>query len=196
MPDVVAFSALGAFGLVGTAIIALGFLLRREAEEFFTENKDNAKAVRAVFQSRFHERFAVEVIRTIDTASVGTTTTDLKVLKETIAKESLKPEHETGVGDLGTLLTDRDAVWGQFGKARDKKMQAGARIIVVGVLLIVGGLVFLLPSDVLATDGVVMGLFLGFIAVLLVIDASSAYSDSATATSKFYEYCDRELKEL
>jgi hypothetical protein len=196
VPDVVSLSALGALGLVGAGILAVGFLLRREAEEFFTENKQDAKAVRAVFQGRFHQRFAEEVNLTIDRAAAGATTLELKHLKETIAKESLEPDHETGVGKLGTMLTDRDAVWGSFARARDKKIQIGGRVIGLGILLIVGGLAFLLPSDVIAADGPVIAVVLGFIGLLLMVDAASAFSDYTAATTKFYEYCDRELKEL
>lgn len=196
MDQVVAFSALGAFGLVGVAILAVGFLLRREAEEFFTENKEDAKAIRARYQGKFHQALAEEINLTIDRAAAGAASIDLKMLKEKIATEALQPEHETSIGKVGAILAERDAALQAFTKARDKKMDLGGSIIGLGIVSILGGLCFVLPSDVQSADGSVIGLILGIVAIFLTVFAFSSYGDYTTATKKFFELCDNELKNL
>jgi hypothetical protein len=192
----VAYSAFAAFGLVGAAILGVGFLLRREAEQFFTENKDDAKAIRARFQGRFHQRFSEEVNRTIDRAAGDATSIELKVLKENIATEALQAEHETGISKVGAELSERDAALAAFTNSRDKKMEAGGSVIGIGIILILSAFYFILPADVQAADGVVMLILLGVFAISLVVFGVSAYSDHAAASKKFFEFCDRELRDL
>jgi hypothetical protein len=196
LDPIVAYSALAAFGLVGAAVLAVGFALRREAEQFFTENKEDAKAVRATLQGRFHQQFATEVNSAIAKAGQGATTVELNVLQDRIAKAALEPAQETGVGKLSDLLADRETAWGAFTEARDKKMDTSACLVGIGIVLIVSGLAFILPPTLLSADGGPLGVLLGFVGVLLVVLAASRYSDHLKASKTFFDFCDRELKDL
>lgn len=181
---------------MGAGILAVGFLLRREAEQFFTDNKEDAKAIRARYQGRFHQLLAEEINLAIDRAAADAASIELKVLKEKIATEALEPVHETGIGKVGAVLAERDAAQRAFTDARDEKFDLGGYVVGIGVVLILSGFYFTLPSGIQSGDGFVIALVLGIAAVILVMAAISSYSEHTAASKKFFELCDNELKDL
>jgi hypothetical protein len=195
LPSADLYAAVGAVALVGVSVMAIGFQLRREAEEFYRDHKQDATTIRAILNGRFHQKFAVEIATTIDQAAGGA---DLptKELKEKIAKAALEPGHETGIGELAKLLESRDEVWSLFNKNRSKKSQAGGALILLGLL--VTGLSVV--AVWLNQEPFGITLIVGYGAVLLGVIFGARfvtnYSEHLEESEKFYEYCEKELVNL
>jgi tetrahydromethanopterin S-methyltransferase subunit B len=190
------FAALAGLALVGATLMGIGFLLRREAEEFYTDNRRDAASMRALFQGRFQQLFAEKVTATVTTAAAGATTIQVKELKEKIADAALEPTQESWAKDLSESLASRDEVWTVFNDARKTKVTLGGWLIGLGVLLVVASLYFVTPDPFSAPQSFVFGLVIGIVAYLISLQAAGEYSKQSKASGKFYEYCEKELKTL
>jgi hypothetical protein len=197
--DVNSFGPLAALGLVGAALIAVGFNLFREAEQFHSENLEEAKAIRARLKGRFHQRFAAEVGLAVDKAAGGKPSVDVTALKKQIADDSLKsPDSgpEVGVGQLGQMLTDCDAVIKAFDGARSSKGTAGGCMILIGVLFILGGLFFLLPAQAQASNGMPVLELIGLVGALAVYGGAISYSRYLNHSRAFFNFSEQGLRDL
>ncbi|MFY9716467.1 MAG: hypothetical protein WAK40_00820 [Thermoplasmata archaeon] len=199
MTDFNSFGPLAALGLVGAALVAIGFNLYRESEQFHSENLEEAKAIRARLKGRFHQRFAAEVGAAIDKAAAGKTSVELVALKEQIAKDSLtSPDGgpEVGVGKLGSMLTECDEVIKAFDGARSSKGTAAGSVILIGVLFILGGLFYILPDSTQAAWGTPSVELLGFVGLLSTWVGGRAYSQYLQWSTKFFKFSEEGLRDL
>jgi len=181
--------------LVALPLIAIGFQLRREAEEFYKDGKEDTKEMRAILQAQFHQQFTSEVCSTIDEAAGGRPLS-LTDLKKAIGDEALKPTHATKVEELGDLLERREHVLVTFKQAVSGRSNAGNGLIGVGLVVLSNALLTLIPDAFLD-----QGLFLAFlleIPVLAVIVPYTVqnFSQYAVSAKEFRDEAESQFKEL
>jgi hypothetical protein len=189
-------TGLAGIGLIGVTLVGIGFLLRRESEEFYRDHKEDASSMRAMFQARFRQKFAEEVSSTVEKAAGGAGTVEMKVLKEKIAEAAVEPAHESGVGTLGELLEHRDNVWKTFNEARAQKSTAAGWIIWLGAVILASSLYFLVPNPDSNSLGIVVLLVAGLASYLIILNMVTAYNEHSKASARFFKYCEEELQNL